>query len=190
MTDCSISPVWEKRGGEACFWHQGRENVEACYSTFPLHRAVKRLEEARLLKEIPEATRTSQRQELHKSLRVGWAAAQLLFLQLFADPPKRSAARRCCPGACSSLHCHPLESSAFSLFPGGIHKACSNSFFSDSEKHTLVVALHGRGIKRHPCIALPLACEAKGIYSWFCHRFSWLGRDCWLSSSCTMVASA
>ncbi|KFW93085.1 U4/U6 small nuclear ribonucleoprotein Prp4, partial [Phalacrocorax carbo] len=33
------------------------------------HRAVKRLEEARLLKEIPEATRTSQRQELHKSLR-------------------------------------------------------------------------------------------------------------------------
>lgn len=65
-----------------CFQQQGRENVETCYSTFPLRRAVKRLEEARLLKEIPEATRTSQRQELHKSLRVGLAAAQLLCLKL------------------------------------------------------------------------------------------------------------
>ena len=35
------------------------------------HRAIKRLEEARMLKEVPEATRTSQKQELHKSLRVG-----------------------------------------------------------------------------------------------------------------------
>lgn len=33
-------------------------------------RAMKRLEEARLHKEIPETTRTSQMQELHKSLRV------------------------------------------------------------------------------------------------------------------------
>ena len=31
---------------------------------------MKRLEEARLHKEIPETTRTSQMQELHKSLRV------------------------------------------------------------------------------------------------------------------------
>lgn len=38
--------------------------------TFAYHRAMKRLEEARLHKEIPETTRTSQMQELHKSLRV------------------------------------------------------------------------------------------------------------------------
>lgn len=80
MTD--ISPVWGKKGERPVSSSQGRENVETCYSTFPLHRAVKRLEEARLLKEIPEATRTSQRQELHKSLRVGLAAAQLLRLKL------------------------------------------------------------------------------------------------------------
>lgn len=38
--------------------------------SFLCHRAMKRLEEARLHKEIPETTRTSQVQELHKSLRV------------------------------------------------------------------------------------------------------------------------
>lgn len=58
-------------------------NLDTCYSFFALHRAVKRLEEARLLKEIPEATRTSQRQELHKSLRVGLPSVQLLFFNIF-----------------------------------------------------------------------------------------------------------
>lgn len=71
--------------GEMSFQQQGREDLGSCYSIFALHRAVKRLEEARLLKEIPEATRTSQRQELHKSLRVGLASALLPFLRLCAD---------------------------------------------------------------------------------------------------------
>ena len=103
MAGCSTSPVWGERGGRACFQQQGRGNTGTRHSTFPLHRAAKRLEEARLLKEIPEATRTSQRQELHKSLRVGLAAAQLLFLQLFTDPPKRSESDQL-PGGAVQIH--------------------------------------------------------------------------------------
>lgn len=30
-------------------------------------------------------------------------------------------------------------------------------------------------VQRHPCLALPLICEAKGMYSWLWHRFGWLG---------------
>lgn len=44
------------------------------------HRAMKRLEEARLHKEIPETTRTSQMQELHKSLRVRRSSLLSSFL--------------------------------------------------------------------------------------------------------------
>lgn len=80
------------RAGKMHFQQQGRGSAEGSHFTFAVSRAAKRLEEARLLKEIPEATRTSQRQELHKSLRVGLAAAALLCSQHLADPPKSSAA--------------------------------------------------------------------------------------------------
>lgn len=56
---------------------RGRDTCGPLFTTllllvmvFLCHRAMKRLEEARLHKEIPETTRTSQMQELHKSLRV------------------------------------------------------------------------------------------------------------------------
>ncbi|OXB66495.1 hypothetical protein ASZ78_011610 [Callipepla squamata] len=55
------------------WYHEGPRSLKTArlwLANYSLPRAVKRLEEARLLKEIPEATRTSQRQELHKSLRV------------------------------------------------------------------------------------------------------------------------
>ncbi|XP_040462582.1 U4/U6 small nuclear ribonucleoprotein Prp4 isoform X2 [Falco naumanni] len=54
------------------WYHEGPRSLKTArlwLANYSLPRAVKRLEEARLLKEIPEATRTSQRQELHKSLR-------------------------------------------------------------------------------------------------------------------------
>lgn len=91
-------------------------------------RAAKRLEEARLLKEIPEATRTSQRQELHKSLRVGLAlaAAPLLCLQGLADPLRAQqgfSCLRCCPHAHQSLQSWEV---LLFLFP------CVSEAFSDS----------------------------------------------------------
>lgn len=76
-------------------------NLDTCYSIFVLHRAVKRLEEARLLKEIPEATRTSQRQELHKSLRVGLPSIQLLFLTFF---PEFQRDQKELPGGAVQMH--------------------------------------------------------------------------------------
>lgn len=79
------------RAGKRHFQQQRRGTAGGSHSTFALPRATKRLEEARLLKEIPEATRTSQRQELHKSLRVGLAAALLMCSQGLADPPKSPA---------------------------------------------------------------------------------------------------
>ncbi|XP_058279139.1 U4/U6 small nuclear ribonucleoprotein Prp4 isoform X1 [Hirundo rustica] len=54
------------------WYHEGPRSLKTArlwLANYSLPRAAKRLEEARLLKEIPEATRTSQRQELHKSLR-------------------------------------------------------------------------------------------------------------------------
>ncbi|KAJ7426832.1 U4/U6 small nuclear ribonucleoprotein Prp4 [Willisornis vidua] len=54
------------------WYHEGPRSLKTArlwLANYSLPRAAKRLEEARLLKEVPEATRTSQRQELHKSLR-------------------------------------------------------------------------------------------------------------------------
>lgn len=104
------------RAGKSPFPAAGRGNAGGCHSTFALPRAAKRLEEARLLKEIPEATRTSQRQELHKSLRVGLAAAPLLCSQGLADPPKSPAGIQLCEvlSRCTSVSAI-LGSSAFPL---------------------------------------------------------------------------
>ncbi|XP_053229954.1 U4/U6 small nuclear ribonucleoprotein Prp4 [Podarcis raffonei] len=54
------------------WYHEGPNTLKTArlwIANYSLPRAMKRLEEARLLKEVPEATRTSQKQELHKSLR-------------------------------------------------------------------------------------------------------------------------
>ncbi|XP_030391393.1 U4/U6 small nuclear ribonucleoprotein Prp4 [Gopherus flavomarginatus] len=54
------------------WYHEGPNSLKTArlwIANYSLPRATKRLEEARLYKEIPEATRTSQKQELHKSLR-------------------------------------------------------------------------------------------------------------------------
>ncbi|KAJ6652060.1 hypothetical protein lerEdw1_015263 [Lerista edwardsae] len=54
------------------WYHEGPNTLKTArlwIANYSLPRAVKRLDEARLMKEIPEATRTSQKQELHKSLR-------------------------------------------------------------------------------------------------------------------------
>lgn len=78
---------------------------------FVCHRAMKRLEEARLHKEIPETTRTSQMQELHKSLRVR-CAQQLsnilkifkYFLDFLLHPTSRGVEAAIIIPPC--LHCH------------------------------------------------------------------------------------
>lgn len=77
---------------------------------FAYHRAMKRLEEARLHKEIPETTRTSQMQELHKSLRVRCCQQLFNILKLliclldfpFWPTSKRVKAARFIPPC---LHC-------------------------------------------------------------------------------------
>uniref|UniRef100_A0A8D1BHN8 Pre-mRNA splicing tri-snRNP complex factor PRPF4 n=1 Tax=Sus scrofa TaxID=9823 RepID=A0A8D1BHN8_PIG len=54
------------------WYHEGPNSLKVArlwIANYSLPRAMKRLEEARLHKEIPETTRTSQMQELHKSLR-------------------------------------------------------------------------------------------------------------------------
>ncbi|XP_061282519.1 U4/U6 small nuclear ribonucleoprotein Prp4 isoform X2 [Bos javanicus] len=54
------------------WYHEGPHSLKVArlwIANYSLPRAMKRLEEARLHKEIPETTRTSQMQELHKSLR-------------------------------------------------------------------------------------------------------------------------
>ncbi|KAJ7308054.1 hypothetical protein JRQ81_008557 [Phrynocephalus forsythii] len=54
------------------WYHEGPNSLKTArmwIANYSLPRAMRRLEEARLMKEVPEATRTSQKQELHKSLR-------------------------------------------------------------------------------------------------------------------------
>ncbi|XP_067825631.1 U4/U6 small nuclear ribonucleoprotein Prp4 isoform X1 [Heptranchias perlo] len=54
------------------WYHEGPSTLKTarvCIARFSLPRAVKRLDEARANKEIPEASRTARQQELHKSLR-------------------------------------------------------------------------------------------------------------------------
>lgn len=82
------------------------------------------------------------------------------FLLLLQRLQERVSAQRCYADVCSFLHSQLLGSSAYSPLRCGVQKACSNSF-RDSERGTVVVPLWGRGMSRHPCTALPLACEAK-----------------------------
>lgn len=136
-----------------------------CHSTFAPPRAAKRLEEARLLKEIPEATRTSQRQELHKSLRVGLAAALLFCSQGLADPPESPAGIQLpeelprCTSVSAGLGCSAFRDS----------KACFDSF--RVLQGVVFYPCAWQRVQRHPCLALPLICDAKGMYSWLWHRF-------------------
>nr|XP_033770864.1 U4/U6 small nuclear ribonucleoprotein Prp4 [Geotrypetes seraphini] len=54
------------------WYHEGPNSLKAarlCIARYSLPRALRRLAGAREQKEVPEATRTSQKQELHKSLR-------------------------------------------------------------------------------------------------------------------------
>ncbi|XP_038600889.1 U4/U6 small nuclear ribonucleoprotein Prp4 isoform X1 [Tachyglossus aculeatus] len=54
------------------WYHEGPNSLKTArlwIANYSLPRAMKRLEEARLHKEIPETSRTSQKQELHKALR-------------------------------------------------------------------------------------------------------------------------
>lgn len=142
-------PALAQAGGRAGrrFPAAGKGHCWGCHSTFALPRAAKRLEEARLLKEIPEATRTSQRQELHKSLRVGVAAPLLMCAQGLADPPQSPAGIQL-PEVlprCTSVSAG-LGSSAFPLFPC-VSKACFDFF-----RELYFVPVHGRGSRDIPAL--------------------------------------
>lgn len=132
---------------EKAFPAAGKGQCWGGHSTFAPRRAAKRLEEARLLKEIPEATRTSQRQELHKSLRVGLAAALLFCSQGLADPPESPAGIQLpeelprCTSVSAGLGC--------SAFPVSLKHVLTPS---ECSRELYFIPVRGRGSRDIPAL--------------------------------------